>query len=251
VFAEPERTRYDLNFHLFGFPVRIHPWFWLIVILFGANELDAGNHLAFLTWVVVVFVSLLVHELGHAAAFRRFGSDAHIVLHAFGGLAVPWTAVRGRGRRILIALAGPAAGFLLFGIVYGSNVFLHWAKEGPPAVSWLYIQLVFVNLWWGLVNLLPVWPLDGGQVCEEVCTAVRPRNGRRVALQISVTVAGAFCLYSLLCMVNDRQGGFDWIDAIPTEFHGSMWTAILFGMLAAQSYQALQRVKWTDSHWQQ
>jgi len=76
------------------------------------------------------------------------------------------------------------------------------------------------------------------------------RNGRRLALQISVTVAGACCLYSLLCMVNDRQGGFDWIDAIPAEFHGSMWTAMLFGLLAAQSYQALQRVKWTDSHWQ-
>jgi Zn-dependent protease len=80
-----------------------------------------------LAWIAVVFVSLLVHELGHAVAFRRFGSGADIVLYAFYGLAIPTHDVYGRGPRILIALAGPFAGFLLAAAVYGSNAAYPWA----------------------------------------------------------------------------------------------------------------------------
>jgi stage IV sporulation protein FB len=248
VFAEPERTRYDVNFRLFGFPVRIHPWFWLVTLLFGANVLEAGLYQYFLVWVAVLLLSLLVHELGHALAFRRFGVDSHIVLHAFGGLAVPWSAVRGRGRRILVSLAGPVAGFILFGIVYASNYESRWAARSPQ-LFYLYHSLIFVNLYWGLVNLLPIWPLDGGQVCDEVCTQFWPRKGRQLALQISIVVAGAFCLYSLACILDDKQGN-ELLERLPTWLpRGSLWSAILFGMLAAQSYQVLQRVKWTESHW--
>lgn len=250
--AEPERTRYDLNFHLFGFPVRIHPWFWLVTLLFGSSALENDRVQFFVAWIAVVFVSILVHELGHALAFRRFGSDSHIVLHAFGGLAVPWAAVRGRWRRILVSLAGPIAGFALFGIVYGSNYAFPWADPGASLLlRWLYNQLVFVNVAWGLLNLLPVWPLDGGQVCEEICSHFKPRTGRRLSLLISIVVAGTFCLYSLACMMANRQGGLDWLDAVPWWVpRGSLWSAILFGMLAVQSYQVLQRIKWTESHWQ-
>src|SRR5262249_7364769 len=115
VLAEPNRTPYDLNFRLFGFPVRIHPLFWLGAVLLGANALEAqdGKGLQYLLiWVFVVLVSLLVHELGHAISFRFYGSDAHIVLYLFFGLAVGSPDVRGRGRRIMVSLAGPLAGFL-------------------------------------------------------------------------------------------------------------------------------------------
>ncbi len=247
--AEPERTRWDLNFRAFRFPVRIHPFFWIGTVLFGSSALDAFGVAYLLAWVAIVFVSILIHELGHAFAFRWFGSDSHVVLHAFGGLAIPWSAVRGRWKRIVVSLAGPFAGFLLYGIVYGSNYFFPWAtREDPLFQRWLYDALVFVNLLWGLVNLLPVWPLDGGQVCEEVCSSFSPRNGRRLALQISIAVAGAFCLYSIACMMSERQGA-DWLDAIPPQFRGSLWTAFLFGLLAVQSYQVLDRMKWHESNW--
>ena len=77
--AEPNRTPYDLNFRLFGFPVRIHPLFWLGAVLLGGWTFDLGLEYAAI-WVAVVFVSILVHELGHAIAFRTFGVDSHIVL---------------------------------------------------------------------------------------------------------------------------------------------------------------------------
>ena len=100
-----------------------------------------------------------------------------------------------------------------------------------------------------MVNLLPVWPLDGGQVCEEVCSYFSPRTGRRLALQISIAVAGAFCLYSIACMMSERQGA-EWLNALPWWIpRGSLWTAFLFGLLAVQSYQVLDRVKSYESNW--
>src|SRR6185503_19320423 len=109
--------------------------------------------------------SILVHEMGHALAFRRFGSDAHIVLWMFGGLAVPYSGINGRWRRIMATLAGPLAGFLLCGIVYATNQLTDWGSRanGKP-ISYLYWALFTVNLIWGIFNLLPVFPLDGGQV---------------------------------------------------------------------------------------
>jgi Zn-dependent protease len=249
VFAEPERTHYDLNFRFLAFPVRVHPYFWLVTLLFGANVLEAGLYLYFLIWVGVLFLSLMVHELGHALAFRWFGVDSHIVLHAFGGLAIPWSPVHARWRRIVVALAGPVAGFLLYGLVYLSDYESQWAGRSLP-LAYLYHSLIFINLYWGLVNLLPVWPLDGGQVCDEICTHFSPRRGRQIALQISIAVAAAFCIYSIACVVEVKEGE-DWFKDLPHWVpRGSVWSAILFGMLAAQSYQVLQRVKWTERHWE-
>ena len=246
--AEPERTRFDLEFRLFRFPIRIHPWFWLGTALFGSSVLSNLGPEYFLAWIGVVLVSILVHEFGHAFTFRAFGVDSHIVLHAFGGLAIPWSRVPHRGKRILVSLAGPAAGFALFGIVYGSNLLTEWRGRNP-LVAYIYWNLVIVNVAWGVMNLLPVWPLDGGQVCEEVCSHFAKWRGREYSLWISIATATAVCVYSLFCVVSVRQEA-EWLREVPWWFpRGSVWTAVLFGLLAHQSYQLLQRVKWQGSHW--
>lgn len=237
--AEPDRTNYDLNFRLLGFRVRVHPLFWLGAALLGASTLDLGLEYL-LIWVGVVLVSILVHELGHALAFRRFGTDAHIVLWMFGGLAVPYSGVAGRGRRIVVALAGPAAGFVLCGLVYGTNQATGWASGNGIPVAYLYISLIFVNLYWGIFNLLPVFPLDGGQVSRELCEAKWRGRGVVTSLKISVGVAATVAVYSLFCEVDSRsRDGV--LDGLPWWFpRGSVFTAILFGILAYQSYQLLQ-----------
>ncbi len=242
MFAEPARTPYDLNFRLFGFPVRIHPLFWLGAALLGASYLDSGLHFM-LIWIAVVFVSILVHELGHAVAFRRFGSNSHIVLWMFGGLAVPYSGVNGRWRRILISLAGPFAGFILCGLIYGSNKLTGWGVENGVPVAFLYVMLIVVNLYWGIFNLLPVFPLDGGQVSKELCEAKWRRRGLQAALKISIGVAAAVALYSLLCWIEMHRGGGPLNEILPWWFpRGGVFTAILFAMLAVQSYQLLQQV---------
>lgn len=239
--AEPDRTPYDVNFRLFGFPVRIHPLFWLMGVLLGYGDVDLGIQYVAI-WVVVAFVSLLVHELGHALAFRRFGVDSHIVLWMFGGLAVPYSAVYRRWRRIVVSLAGPFAGFALCGLVYASNQLVPWADQEQSLPLWvLYRSLILVNLAWGVMNLFPVFPLDGGQVCREVCEGARGGRGLRLSLQISFGVAVAVAVYSLACVIDARTNG-PLREFIPWWAHGTLWSAILFALLAVQSYQLLQQV---------
>src|SRR5262249_2171168 len=82
---EPERTQFDLSWRMFGVRVRVHPMFWLISCLMGANLLNhpSGNGVGLLgIWVGCVFVSILVHEFGHVLMGRAFGADGQVVLYA-------------------------------------------------------------------------------------------------------------------------------------------------------------------------
>lgn len=242
MFAEPPRTPYDLNFRLFGFPVRVHPFFWLGSALLGADLLNAGIQYL-LIWIAVVFVSILVHEMGHALAFRSFGSDSHIVLWMFGGLTVPYSGIGRRWKRIVATLAGPVAGFILCGLVYGSNKLFDWGLANGVTIAYLYGALVLVNLYWGIFNLLPVIPLDGGQVSRELCEGKWRGRGLQVALKISVGFAAAVALFSVLCWIEARQDGGPVTDHLPSWIpRGGIFTAILFAILAVQNYQILQQV---------
>jgi len=250
LFAEPERTAYDLNFRLFRFPVRVHPWFWLVTLIFGSNRFHPDHPERILVWIAIVFVSILVHELGHAVAFRAFGVGSHVVLHSFGGLAVPWDNLSGRGRRAAVALAGPGAGFLLAAVVWATNESAGWAATGVLARD-SYIDLLYVNIAWGVVNLLPVFPLDGGRVSQEVFGHFLGHRGTRAALRLSVWTGGAVAVYSLLCLARFAplmqvlEQAPAWVP------DGGLWTMVLFGVLAYQSYQLLQQLSWTDTHWDQ
>jgi Zn-dependent protease len=217
-------SRFDLNFKLGSIPVRISPWFWLIALLLGGLR-----DLAYVPlWVGVVLTSVLAHELGHVLAFKRFGQDASILLHGGGGLAIP-EAVNFGGMRIGVAMttaqnvfvsfAGPFAGFLLGGLALALQALLPNALRFVPAVNFVLASLVWVNFAWGLINLLPVYPLDGGQIARHVWGAIDPVNGMRRALWLSVIAGGLFAVAGLLVL-------------------RSPYVALMFGMLAYQSYMA-------------
>jgi stage IV sporulation protein FB len=243
VLAEPDRTQYDLNFPLFGFRVRVHPFFWLGTVLLGLNALRDENHgpILLLIWIAVVFVSILVHELGHALAYRMYGSHARIVLWGFGGLAIGSPNPAGRARRIFVTLAGPLAGFLLAALVYGSDRLTGWSTAGGVPVLNLYFQLMFVNIAWGVLNLFPVFPLDGGQITRELCEGKWRGRGLRVSLQISFAVAVAAAVYSLACALDEKFGSH-LAKVIPWWAFGNVFTAILFAILAVQSYLLLKQL---------
>ena len=245
LFQVPPPTRYDLRFNLAGFPVRVHPLFWLIAVLLGYSS---GDILQILIWVLVVFVSILVHELGHALAFRRYGQSSQIILHFAGGLTVPestlwgnrWANVAlGPNQNIFISLAGPGAGFLFAGLMI-AVVFLVGGTVlptrllgfipvpgfamlpfGGDLLSLFVTELLWVNIFWGVFNLMPVYPLDGGSVTRNVLLQADPVDGVRKSLWVSV-IAGAL------------------IALIAFFFLRSLYMAILFGFLAFQSYQSLQ-----------
>ena len=116
--GEPSRTQYDLNFALFGIPVRVHPLFWLVACCSAMP--NGGDGSAILTWIAAVFFSILIHELGHAMVIRIRRIYPWIMLYSMGGLAScdpastrRWTMRTTHWRQILICAAGPVAGFLL------------------------------------------------------------------------------------------------------------------------------------------
>ena len=243
MFQSPTPTRYDLRFSLLGFPVRVHPLFWLIALLLGSS----GDLLQVLLWILVVFVSILIHELGHALAFRRYGQDSHIVLHMGGGLTIPETVSWGGGyasvasspmQQIIITLAGPFAGFLLAALMIAGVILaggsvaiglllgfipipqLTSLPIGGSLVGQFISLMLWVNVFWGLINLLPVFPLDGGQVTRNILIQYDPLDGARKSLWLSVITGGLMALAGLI-------------------FLRSIYMAFVFGLLAFQSYQAL------------
>lgn len=248
--GEPAPTQADLHFRVFRFPVRVHPYFWLVSVLLGMGGFRRGNAdpTKVLIWVAVVFVSILIHELGHAFMQRFFGGHPSITLYSFGGLASCNDCDRSPRSQIIISLAGPVAGFILAGfviaILYGLGrvrgfewsldpVIWDWfdpdyyfANNMPSPRDRFVIYMLFVNIVWGLVNLLPIYPLDGGQIARELFTLGNPRQGINFSLQLSIGTAALMAAYGVT-----RQ---DW------------FLALMFGMLAYDSYQALQAYR---SHW--
>src|SRR5262249_14738263 len=116
MFTDPGRTQWDLQFRLLGVPVRVHPMFWFMALLLGQSTLIDGIQYL-LIWVACVFVSILIHEMGHVLAARAFDVWSAIVLCGFGGLAIGASRMRHRWQHILVCLAGPVAGFLLLGLL--------------------------------------------------------------------------------------------------------------------------------------
>lgn len=240
--GEPAPTPYDLRFNLGSVAVRIHPFFWLGCLFLGWGHFRALGLVALLLWTLCVFVSLMVHEMGHILAMRWFGVHGHIVLHGFGGLAIPHGHVPNRWRSIFVSFAGPGAQFLLYGLLYALKPSVargvgDLMLRSPDTAIYLVVawsDLLWINLWWPLINLLPIWPLDGGQIARHLCTWFVPRNGVRVSLYLSIATAGLFAVNSLLNLLK--------VPTIPWIYAGDELTAIFFGAMAASNVMELQMV---------
>ena len=190
MFSEPPATRLDLRFNFSAVRVRIHPMFWIIVFALGWN-LPLVEHLV---WVGVVFVSILVHELGHVSSALFFGRRSRVVLYSMGGLTIPDTqdsALTG-WRHAVVAFSGPTAGFLLALLAYMTIPMMGSTSVG--LIGALYFHLVQINVVWSLVNLLPIWPLDGGQVARSLLSHFGQDFGYSLASGLSLVTAGAIAV---------------------------------------------------------
>ena len=222
--GEPQTSAYDWRFQVFGFPVRVSWLFWAVSAALGYGhamslqgayrgmQVNLGAILAI--WVIVTFISILVHELGHGLAFRFFGIRCDIVLYHMGGLAIPGAGmIWGRnGRRtqlshrdqIIISGAGPAIQLLL-GAFVGIVAIL--CGIYVPEFNWLadYLRLdvgtprnpfacafvrfmVTSSIWWAMINLLPIYPLDGGHIAQHLIGIYRRTSGLMEAHAVSAAV---------------------------------------------------------------
>lgn len=228
-------TPFDLHFRLFGFPVRVSPWFWLVSGLLGDFILQRFGLPYLLLWIACVFVSILLHELGHAFAARWFGSPSRIDLIAFGGLATYSHPPRAGWRRMLVALAGPAAGFLFAGAVYGSNEVVQWSESSDFARR-TFSFLIWINLFWNCINLLPIWPLDGGKVCRELAYMAGARNPDAIAYGVSMVAAGLLTVWGILVATRNEPR---WL-AENSPYAPSLFMTLWFGLFAVQSFLLFQ-----------
>ena len=230
MFGAPQPSPLDIRFVLFRIPVSITPFFWLIGSILAYNVSFRDGRLdpfAFGTAILAILVSILVHELGHGLVIRYvFGASTMIFLHGLGGVSVHnrpyYYRTPQRLGRIFISFAGPLAGFLLSGVGLGVLVLLILNKtvETGSYLAFFLNVVIEIGIVWGILNLLPIYPMDGGKIFREICLQISQRYGMEVSAGISAVIA------ILLALVFFRIG--------------PLFMSLLFGVLAWQSIQMLQ-----------
>ncbi len=246
IFSQPPPSNGDLHFKLLGIPVRIHPFFWLVAVLLGIN---AKLSVLVVGWIVALLFSILVHEMGHALVQRYYGGYPRITLYGMGGLSSAEGCDASTRAQILIAFAGPAAGFLCaILLALGLNVCGYYVAFIPPFeiaaeqvmtmeflfftlyiepfkslfLNQIIVQTFYICIVWGVVNLLPIYPLDGGQIARELFMIKNPSQGMVLSLKLSI-VAGALVAF------------------IGVFYFGELYIGLMFGYLAYMSNQTLVR----------
>jgi Zn-dependent protease len=205
-------------FHLFtfrGIPVFVSPMYFLLLVMFGYRDPAQG-----VIWAISITLSLLVHEFGHALVARRLRHDPSIMLHGFGGL----TSRSRRGRDVdeaAIVAMGPAAGLALGLIVFGLWLLVGQYGGGSPVLGMVVYTMLYACIVWNLLNLLPLWPLDGGQL-------MRLGMGRLLSPQLAGKITHGISLFMIVLL------------AVYAYRHGMIFSIVILLMLGVQNVQAIQ-----------
>ena len=211
------------TFSLLGFRVRVVPFFWLLPVVFMLSELQAQAPLYdVLSWPLIIFVSIIVHELGHALVARRFGLRVgDIELHGLGGHVTHNRTTP--SRQLAISLAGPFAGFGL-AMAMLALASIPFIPADAHMVRGLLERFAVINVFWSVFNLLPMYPLDGGNALKSALDLMTDqRSSWRITAGIGV---GLGALAAVL--------GFQW---------GEVFLAFIGGMAAWQNMQILQQIR--------
>ena len=181
-------------FSLAGIPVHFTLWYFLILLYWMRGGVQSG-----LMWGVTITFSILVHEFGHALVARHFRLAPWVELHGWGGLCHHERAARDRDDALII-IAGPLAGLLLGAVVWVGARFIDpmWLAANP-LIAYGVTSLMWVNLVWSLVNLVPLWPLDGGQLFRlGLLKIARPAQAERITHLVGTAVGllGCYLAYT-------------------------------------------------------
>lgn len=187
------------SFRLFGVPIRLHFTFLLLLVFIVVTGLSGGqSSLVNAAYILALFVSVLLHELGHVAVSRKFGiKTKEIVMYPIGGVSVmerdPTPAAE-----FWIALTGPlvniAIAMVLWVGLYYTGHLITLEMLGKASDSNLLERIALGNLILGLFNLIPAFPMDGGRVLRAFLARSRPlKDATRIA-----ATAGRFLAISML-----------------------------------------------------
>lgn len=228
----------------FGIPVYLSPWwlvFAVVLVIMYATQIETGiakvsdRYVVAAAFVVLLYVSVLVHELAHCVVARAFGLNVRrVLLYPLGGYSEIEEEPGTPGREFLISGAGPAISLVLAGAGY---LLATSVISDPTSLPHLLIeQLYFANLIVGIFNLLPGLPLDGGRIFR---AGVWKITGRATLATIAAAWAGrvmalivvGFALYGM----NTGSGGF-------LNFSG-LWLLAIAAFMWIQSTQAIRAAK--------
>jgi Zn-dependent protease len=209
----------------FGIPVYVSPtWFLIAIVITVMFEPTALrlvdrplSYAVAFTYAVLLYGSVLVHELSHSVVARMFGLPVRaITLHLLGGVSEIEKEPRTPGRELLIAAAGP---LLSLGLAGGGFALLRWAPL-PPVGRLLAEALAAANLIVGVFNLLPGLPLDGGRIVRAVMWKLTGR-------QRAATVAAGWTGRAVAVGVLGLSAAFSATSG------GGRWLTVLWGALVA------------------
>lgn len=174
-------------------PIFISPFFWLLIFVIG--WLNSGTLIGTAVWATVILISILIHEYGHALTALMFGQEAEINLIGLGGMTKRNGPKLDHWKEFLIVFNGPFAGILTF---LAANMLLNHFAENKTILVYFLIVAVNVNLFWTLLNLLPVLPLDGGHLLRIILEKIFGFRGYRWSFLVSMILACAIGILSFL-----------------------------------------------------
>lgn len=208
------------RFRLFSFPVQVQLSFLITALFLG---LGVDNIIYLLLWILIVFISILLHELGHAIFSNYYGRKPSIELLWSGGVTISSRyTLLSYPKEILISIAGPLVGF-----IFGGILILLVQITGPfqnQMLSWIMKQLIWVNIGWGIFNLLPILPLDGGSIMQNLYHWFKDPYDDRSPHIISI-IFGIITIFAVLAFFQ-REG---------------IYLSIVIGLLTFNNYLALTK----------
>lgn len=205
--------RQMIHFLLLRVPVSIHPSIWLALALLGWS-LASPSVTGVALFVVAGFINTLAHEMGHALVGRWLaGGDPKVCLAWLGGDCCNATAEFTRMQGVVMTAAGP-----LVSLAVGLLVvpWLMWEMKSVSMGAWLSVQfltgvvpegclevmnppmaffcayMIQISVWWAVLNLLPIFPLDGGQIMHGLMKS--PRRMHCISMVVSTVAMLLFYL---------------------------------------------------------
>ena len=196
-----------------GIPLKVH-WSFGLMILFVTyvihlHNLSTAASIGFALLVLVMFICVILHELGHSMAARRYSIDTlDIIISPIGGLARLKNIPEQPTKELVIALAGPAVNVIIATVV---GCYLHFmvgtellpASDSFELLGYFvdFLRFVFtINIMLVVFNLIPAFPMDGGRVLRALLSIKLERVlATKVAMWIARVISVAFvglALYS-------------------------------------------------------
>lgn len=206
---------------LFGIPLFLDPsWFFILVLVTIINALNFSHSFgsavawgAGLVMALLLFASVVLHELGHSLVARSQGIKVNsITLFIFGGIASIEQESKTPGEAFQVAIAGPAVSLTLSVLLYSLSHALPTSTIGHRVA----FELASINFFLALFNLIPGLPLDGGQVLKAAVWKLTGNRfqGVRWAAKTGMTLGGVAIAFGLVMILLTGDWGAVWITLI-------------------------------------